>query len=244
MPTTTQPNIGLQAGWSANEANWGDKMNANLRAIDTLMQARVISSTLSAPPGGVSEGDTFIIAAAPGGDWSGRATQIARWSVTGLTTPAWEYFLPKIGWIVWDLGLGLPRRFTASGWVIGSTNVAGVEGLEQALLAKAPAAVPVVDVTVTALTLALGHAGSVVRIETATAATVTIPNNSAVAFPVGTVISVRQTGAGQATIAAGLGVALNVPSGLTAVARAAGSVLLIHKVSVNSWDLSGDGAPA
>lgn len=242
MPTTNQPNIGLHAGWVANEADWGDKMNANLRAIDTLMQARVLSSTTTAPPGGVSEGDAFVIPAGPGGDWTGRTGQIARWSVTGMLAPGWEYFIPKIGWVVWDLGLGVPLRFTAGGWVIGSTNVAGVEGLEQALLAKAPSAVPVVNEVGIALTFAPEHAGAVIRQTNGAAISDTIPTNADVAFAVGTVISVRQCGDGQITVAPASGVVLNSPTGVVAKTRVKGSVLLLHKVAINTWDLTGDAA--
>lgn len=60
----------------------------------------------------------------------------------------------------------------------------------------------------TADTLVLADAGKVIR-ETAAGATVqTVPPNSAVAFPVGTVIGIYAAGAGGTTITAGAGVTI------------------------------------
>lgn len=240
MPTTTQPNIGLHAGWTANEGNWGDKMNANLRAIDTLMQASVISANLTAPPGGVSEGATFIIGPAAGGDWSGLSGQIARWSVTGMAAPAWEYFTPKIGWIVWNLATGLPLRFTQTGWVIGSTDIAGVDGLEAALDAKANREVAVLNSSSVALTLEILHLNKCLRMGAASAISVTVPPSTDVAFPLGAVVPVRQVGAGQVTILPGVGVTLLVPTGALAKSRVNGSTMMLHKVGTDTWDIGGD----
>ena len=244
MPTTNQPNIGLHAGWTANEANWGDKMNANLRAIDTLMQSRVLSSALDTPPGGAAEGDAYVIPSSASGAWSGQASKIARWSVAGMVAPGWEYYTPKVGWIVWDILAALPMRYTATGWESGLTTIAGVAGLSGALIAKAPSEVPVVNSVTSTLTFALEHAGAVVRQSNAAAITDTIPDNATVEFKVGAVISIRQVAAGQITITPASGVVLNIPTGFVAKTRAQGSVILVHKVSLNTWDLTGDAASA
>lgn len=240
MPTTNQPNIGLHAGWTANEANWGDKMNANLRAIDTLMQSRVLSSALDTPPGGAAEGDAYVIPSSASGAWSGQASKIARWSVAGMVAPGWEYYTPKVGWIVWDISAALPMRYTATGWESGLTTIAGVAGLSSALIAKAPSEVPVVNSVTSTLTFALEHAGAVVRQSNSSGIIDSLPTNNTVEFKIGTVISIRQTAAGNITIVPSPGVTLNIPSGFSAKTRGVGSVILVHKVGVNTWDLSGD----
>jgi hypothetical protein len=50
-------------------------------------------------------------------------------------------------------------------------------------------------------TLVLGDAGKFVKVTKSTAATLTVPKNSSVSFPVGTEIEICQGGAGQVTIA-------------------------------------------
>lgn len=72
----------------------------------------------------------------------------------------------------------------------------------------------------------------------ASATTFTVPPNSSVAFQIGTVISFRQYGAGQLTIAAGAGVTLRTPSSLTT--RALYSSGALHKRATDEWVVSGD----
>jgi hypothetical protein len=62
-------------------------------------------------------------------------------------------------------------------------------------------------------TLALADGGTVVEMNVASANDLTVPPNSSVAFPVGTQITVLQTGAGQTTLVAGSGVTINSADG-------------------------------
>ena len=86
--------------------------------------------------------------------------------------------------------------------------------------------------------LVLGDAGFLVRMNLSGANTCTIPPNSSVAFPLETVVTIRQIGAGITTIAAGAGVTINSPSTL-AIARQNGTVQLVQ-VATDTWDLMGD----
>jgi hypothetical protein len=63
--------------------------------------------------------------------------------------------------------------------------------------------------TGTAYTLAIGDIENIVTMDNASANTVTIPANSAVAFPVGIEIPVYQKGAGQTTVTGDTGVTVN-----------------------------------
>ena len=89
MPATAQPNVGLLQGWSDLEDGWGEAMNANLRVLDLAVMPRVLSRTLTTPPGSPTAGDAYIIASSPTGAWASRAGQLARWSGA-----AWEGLSP------------------------------------------------------------------------------------------------------------------------------------------------------
>lgn len=87
-------------------------------------------------------------------------------------------------------------------------------------------------------TLALSDMGKMVEVSVASANTVTVPPNSTVAFPVGTVIDLLQTGAGQTTIVAGSGVTVNSAIGLKF--RAQWSPAMLIKRATDSWVALGD----
>lgn len=74
----------------------------------------------------------------------------------------------------------------------------------------------------------------------ATGVMVTIPPNSAVAFPVGAIVEVAQLGAGQVTIAAGSGVTLQAPVAGAVLSRTQYSTLSLRKRTTNTWIVSGD----
>ena len=77
-----------------------------------------------------------------------------------------------------------------------------------------------------------------VEMNVSTANTVTVPDDSAVNFPIGSQITVLQTGTGQTTITPGSGVTVNATPGLKLRARWS-SVLLIKRAS-NTWVALGD----
>lgn len=88
-------------------------------------------------------------------------------------------------------------------------------------------------------TLALSDASNVVvNINSSSAATVTVPTNAAVGFPVGTAIEVRRGGTGMVAILAASGVTLEALAGL--VARARYSQITLLKTGTNTWWVTGD----
>jgi len=92
-------------------------------------------------------------------------------------------------------------------------------------------------------TLVLADDGKIVEVSNASANTVTIPLNSAVAFPVGTQITVIQTGAGQTSFAVTAGVTLNATpqaTANTAKLRAQWSSVTLLKRDTNIWVAMGD----
>ena len=68
--------------------------------------------------------------------------------------------------------------------------------------------------------------------------TVTVPPHASVAFPVGSVLEVVQTGAGQVTLAPGAGVTLNAAVGLKSASQWA--VMTLRKRGTNAWIVAGD----
>jgi hypothetical protein len=92
--------------------------------------------------------------------------------------------------------------------------------------------------TGTTYTFVLADAGKLVRANNAGSQTYTIPPNSSVAFPVGTVIELMRYGAGAVSLAAGSGVTLRPSSPQSA--RAQYSTINAIQVAANEWVVGGD----
>ncbi|MDR3450725.1 MAG: hypothetical protein P4M15_13450 [Alphaproteobacteria bacterium] len=86
-------------------------------------------------------------------------------------------------------------------------------------------------------TAALTDIGKLVVLSSASAIAFTVPPNSSVAFPVGTVLNFQQGGAGALSVAAGAGVTINKLSTLNAVGSYAIGGLV--QIAADSWILYG-----
>lgn len=95
------------------------------------------------------------------------------------------------------------------------------------------------DQTGTSYTLVLTDAGKEIRMANASAITMTVPPNSGVAFPTGTVVFLIQTGAGQVTVAEGAGVTINSSGDLLSL-RGQWSAAYLKKTDTDEWELVGD----
>lgn len=93
--------------------------------------------------------------------------------------------------------------------------------------------------TGTSYTLALADAGKVVERNNASANTTTVPPNSSVAFPIGTLIEVYQGLAGTSTIVAGAGVTIRSRGG-SLVSAGQYATLGLRKRAADEWVLAGD----
>lgn len=96
----------------------------------------------------------------------------------------------------------------------------------------------VTNAQVASYTLVLADSGKMVEMNNASANTLTIPPNSSVALPVGTAITVLQTGAGQCTLTAGAGVTVNATPGLKLRAQWASATII--KRATDTWVALGD----
>lgn len=111
----------------------------------------------------------------------------------------------------------------------GPTGPAGVVGEVTGINAQ----------TGTTYTLVLADKGKLVTLTNGSAIALTVPPNSAEAFPIDSVIHMIQGGAGQVTIGPGSGVTINdaVSNNKT---RAANSMVTIIKTGTNIWYMTGD----
>jgi len=86
--------------------------------------------------------------------------------------------------------------------------------------------------------LVLTDAGKIVEMNVGSANDLTVPLDSSVAFPVGTNITILQTGAGQTTIVATGGVTINSTPGLKLRAQWSSATLI--KRATDTWVAIGD----
>ena len=231
MSVTSGPRRGFMINAITGD-NFDVAFRTFLRGIDALLAAAVINLTTSAPPGSPANGDAYIVKASGTGAWVGHDNAIAIWTTNNPATPGglWEFYPAAVGIIVANIADSTLYFWNGSAW----TAVAGGGGGGSA----PPTAIAGVNTQTANYVLVLGDAGFLVRMNLAGANTCTIPPHSSAAFPVDTVVSIRQVGAGITTIVAGAGVTINSPASL-AIARQNGTVQLVQ-VATDTWDLMGD----
>ena len=142
-----------------------------------------------------------------------------------------------------NTGLGLKANIaspTFTGTAAAPTATQGTATTQLATTAFVDVAVKtlLINTPTASYTLVLADAGKNVRMNVATANTLTIPLNATVAFPIGTQLVFKQAGAGQTTLTPISGVTLNSASGLKTRAQHSGGTLI--KVGTNEWDVMGD----
>jgi hypothetical protein len=120
----------------------------------------------------------------------------------------------------------------------GSQAISTVTGLQTALDGLAPIRAAINTQTGTTYTIALADENQLVTLTNAGAITVTLPQDSAVAFPVGGRVDFAVLGAGMATFVAGAGATANGTPSL--VSRAQYSAASAFKVAANTWLVVGD----
>ena len=115
---TTGPNLGLLDNGEYGEGDYSELLRL-LRALDLLVQAHVISNSLTIPPSSPTEGNAYIVPSGATGEWSTKVNQIARWtSRSAAVTPQWEYFTPKKMWLFGVDDLDGYVRFDGVAWVV------------------------------------------------------------------------------------------------------------------------------
>ncbi|MDZ4118022.1 DUF2793 domain-containing protein [Phaeovulum sp.] len=93
---------------AANQSQKHVTVNEALRRLDALVQVTVQSAVLATPPGSPTEGQRWIIPAAPTGAWAGHAGQIAAWQ-----DGAWAFYAPLDGWTAVDVSTDMLLLYNA-----------------------------------------------------------------------------------------------------------------------------------
>jgi hypothetical protein len=101
-----------------------------------------------------------------------------------------------------------------------------------------PSRTPIVQKTDSYTLSSLTERDNLIEMGKSTAQTLTVPADATVAWPVGTSISILQTGAGQVTVAGAVGVTINATPGLKLRAQWSSATLL--KRATDTWVLFGD----
>jgi len=101
-----------------------------------------------------------------------------------------------------------------------------------------PSRTPIQQKTGSYTLSALTERDNMIEVSSATAVSITIPLNSAVAYPVGTSIDILQTSTGQVTIAGAAGVTVNATPGLKL--RTQWSSATLFKRASDTWVVYGD----
>jgi len=134
--------------------------------------------------------------------------------------------------------IALPALQTVDGRDV-SVDGATLDGLVTTVASKADAVLAINNQTGTTYTAVLADAGKLITLSNASAITFTLPANSSVAYPVGTVIQLVQLGAGQVTVAITTDT-LNKPAAFVTKLREQWSQATATKITSTSWVLSGD----
>lgn len=112
MPQT-DPNLGLNYGWTLGESGWNAGMDANLKKLGAVVHLSVKSRAVSAPPASPANGDRYIIPASATGDWTGRGGQIAV-----RINNIWEYYAASVGWAAYVEDENKQVIYTSQGWTL------------------------------------------------------------------------------------------------------------------------------
>jgi hypothetical protein len=107
---------------------WGDALTVAANSItpDQIvgrpLRYIVENQTTNTPPGSPSDGDQYIIGAAPTGAWAGNAGKIALWSALAAT---WKIIAPREGETAYDKSLDHEVTFNGSTWA-GATDASAL----------------------------------------------------------------------------------------------------------------------
>ena len=108
---------------AANGDTYGDAERHQFRTWQALVMPNVKQVGLTTPPGGPSNGDTYVVGVGASGAWNGKDNNIAYWAVdaqdgSSITSlPAWEFYTQLPGWRVYDNTTNLVWKYNGTAWL-------------------------------------------------------------------------------------------------------------------------------
>lgn len=90
---STTPILGIEE-LAAAQAQPELVVNEAIRILECVASRTAIDKDQTAPPGSPSDGDVYIIATNPTGDWANRDHQVALYAGTD-----WLFITPRAGWL-------------------------------------------------------------------------------------------------------------------------------------------------
>ena len=115
MASSTEPRSGLKYGWSLGESGWNTDVDNNWKWLGRFgVHLSVKDRDLAAPPGSPAAGDTYIVAASGSGAWAGKQGQVAVWDGA-----AWQFGVPRVGWIAYIEDEEKISAYKSTGWSTG-----------------------------------------------------------------------------------------------------------------------------
>ena len=81
----------------ASQSDKHVSFNAAMDVLDVASQLTVASRIRSSPPTSPNLGESWIVAAAPSGEWTGHSGEVATLLATG-----WQFLSAQVGWRAWD----------------------------------------------------------------------------------------------------------------------------------------------
>lgn len=122
MSIANGPKLGLLFNSNIGEY-YADNFRTFLQALDQLIMGSVVNATTVVPPTSPSPGDAYLLTGGtPSGAWTGQAGNIAVWnnqvtnSGTNTQVPAWVFYTPKPGWILWNVATQTFIGYSGSAW--------------------------------------------------------------------------------------------------------------------------------
>lgn len=113
---TTTPHLGITLVEQA-QAQKEITVNMALMRIDAILNSGAKSRVVATPPGSPVDGDVYIVAASPTGDWSGKAGNIAYFDTI------WKFIIPAEGVTLWVNDEDLLYSYNGAAWVLSNNPV-------------------------------------------------------------------------------------------------------------------------
>lgn len=94
--------------------------NEALRALDAVLQIGVLDRDAAEPPASPEDGDRYVVAPDPTGEWAGHVNHIAAWQ-----DGAWMFYEPRKGWLAWVADEGRLCAWNGDSWGVAGTGEGG-----------------------------------------------------------------------------------------------------------------------